>query len=88
MTKTIVLKKCICDICKKVFEIEEYAISPLATLTLPMSYYDEYGSFKAITVEDVEVCKDCLQALNNLLSTEYTMRVISCSGLSIKKKGR
>lgn len=83
MVEEIRAKRCTCDICKKVYEVQEKEESPLTKLRLPVTSCDEYGSYEGVTVADVDVCAGCLNDIDNLLSNEYIFKNIRYGGLSV-----
>ena len=86
MIKKMSFTRCTCDVCKRAWDIENGAKTPLMKVCLPMNYYDETGRYICDTTAEVEMCKTCERELLKVLEQHYRMRYVEWSGVEVDRK--
>ena len=84
--KTENIVKYVCDCCGKVEYVNAKDGSPLQQYRLPMKYYSETGRDMGLTNQEVDLCRDCLRDLEDVLSKHYELRCVAYYGVEMKRR--
>ena len=88
MVKRMELLRSTCDICKKKQDMTYGdAYKKIKKVSIPMKSYDEKGSYMKTIVEELSICEDCMEILEQDISKCYDMKSFAYVGIEIKRKG-